>query len=296
MAYAGIPIRVERQQAVVIVGVMLYFVFVLAALALWLLPGTREFASTRLQWLWRAGQRVTRGTASATQRASGSTLMGVAQGARQGTSALREHARPLLAAVALLLLVPAVTLALRHWWALDTFDHTFSRNVNPQVAALLRGEQLVPPLALPPELFLTREVTQARPLAGTANRQWELLDAEFRQRLLGVFKLMREQHGLEMVLVEGFRSPERQAELAGLGPSVTLAGAGESWHQYGMAADSAFLMDGRIVISETDPRAARGYELYGAVAQSFGLTWGGSWRSIKDLGHVELRRTGVMVR
>ncbi|WP_369803336.1 M15 family metallopeptidase [Pseudorhodoferax sp. Leaf267] len=54
------------------------------------------------------------------------------------------------------------------------------------------------------------------------------------------------------------------------------------------------MIDGRIVISEKDPRAARGYDLYGAVAQSAGLVWGGSWRSLKDLGHVELRRSGVL--
>ena len=40
----------------------------------------------------------------------------------------------------------------------------------------------------------------------------------------------------------------------------------------------------------------RGYELYGELAASLGLTWGGGWKSIKDLGHVELRRPGVLRR
>ena len=74
---------------------------------------------------------------------------------------------------------------------------------------------------------------------------------------------------------------------------MTRAGAYESYHQYGLAADSAFRRDGRIVIAETDPWAMRGYELYGQVAHSVGLTWGGEW-TLKDFGHVELRRPGVL--
>lgn len=196
--------------------------------------------------------------------------------------------------LALLIAVPGLAWLGRQWHGYDGFDHTASRAVNTQVAALLDGEQLVPPAPLPPEFFLTREVQAARPMVATASRQWELLDAEFRQRLLAVFKLMREKHNYEMVLIEGFRSPERQAALAALGPGVTHAGAGRSYHQHGLAADCAFLIDGRIVISEQDARAARGYELYGELAQSLGLVWGGGWRSLKDLGHVELRRRGVM--
>ena len=225
---------------------------------------------------------------------SGGLWSALAQHAHEARAALRAHRMPALAALAALVLVPLLALVARQVWAPDTYDHTHSHSVNPQVVALLEGEQLVPPAPLPPELFLTREVIQARPLVGSANRQWELLDADFRQRLLGVFKLMREQHGLDMVLIEGYRSPQRQTELASLGPNVTHAAAGESWHQYGLAADSAFLVDGRIVISEKHPVAMRGYALYGAVAQSFGLTWGGSWRSIKDLGHVEWQRPGGM--
>lgn len=198
------------------------------------------------------------------------------------------------AALLVLLLVPAIA-----WWArqgqvYDDFDHTQSRTINPQIAALLQGEQLVPPAPLPPALFLTREVEQLRPQTASASRQWSLLDHEFRDRLLAVYRLMRERHGLEMVLLEGYRSPERQAALAALGPHVTQAGPGASYHQHGLAADSAFLIGGQLVISETDPRAANGYELFGALAQSAGLVWGGSWRSLKDLGHVELRRPGTL--
>ena len=107
--------------------------------------------------------------------------------------------------------------------------------------------------------------------------------------------IMKEKHGYEMVLLEGYRSPERQQKLAAMRPSVTNAAAFQSWHQYGLAADSAFLRNGRIVITEKDPWAMRGYQLYGEAAESVGLTWGGRWQMM-DLGHTELRRPGVMKR
>jgi peptidoglycan L-alanyl-D-glutamate endopeptidase CwlK len=49
------------------------------------------------------------------------------------------------------------------------------------------------------------------------------------------------------------------------------------------------------VISEKDPWAMRGYQLYGEVAEQLGLTWGGRWKMM-DLGHTELRLRGVMRR
>jgi peptidoglycan L-alanyl-D-glutamate endopeptidase CwlK len=55
------------------------------------------------------------------------------------------------------------------------------------------------------------------------------------------------------------------------------------------------LRDGKLVISEKDPWAMRGYQLYGEVAESLGLTWGGRW-TMMDLGHTELRLRGVMRR
>jgi len=164
-----------------------------------------------------------------------------------------------------------------------------------QIAVLLMGEQLVPPPSLPPEAFTTREVELVRPDAAYASRDWQLLDGEFMQRLLLVFKLMKERHGYEMVLIEGYRSPERQAQLFSEGSHVTQAAANMSYHQYGLAADSAFIREGRIVISERDPWAMKGYEHYGEIAEELGLVWGGRWR-MRDYGHVELQRKGVLQR
>ncbi|AMO92818.1 D-alanyl-D-alanine carboxypeptidase family protein [Collimonas fungivorans] len=167
--------------------------------------------------------------------------------------------------------------------------------VNQQIAALLEGEQLVPPPPLPPEVFTTQEVAQVRPMLDTASRNWQALDADFTQRLLMTFKIMKEKYGYDMVIIEGYRSPERQNALAQMGGSVTNAKAFQSYHQYGLAADSAFMRSGKLVITEKDPWAMRGYQLYGEVAESVGLTWGGRWKMM-DLGHVEFRKPGVMKR
>ncbi len=165
---------------------------------------------------------------------------------------------------------------------------------DPVLAALLDGEHLVPPPALPPEVFVTAELQAERPEIASASRDWTLMDGEFRQRILVLFQQMSER-GYELALLEGYRSPERQAQLAAMGPHVTRAGAFQSYHQFGLAADLAFLRGGKIVISERDPWAMEGYRLLGERAEALGLTWGGRWK-LMDFGHVELRRAGVLGR
>lgn len=161
------------------------------------------------------------------------------------------------------------------------------------MTALLKGEQLAPPAPLPPELFTTPEVEQYRPMLQTANRNWQMLDTEFAQRLLLVFKMMREQHGYEMTILEGYRSPGRQDVLSKLGPNVTNAKAWQSYHQYGLAADCGFVLNGKIAISKKDRWAIKGYALYGEVAESVGFHWGGRWKMM-DFGHIEWRKPGAM--
>lgn len=206
----------------------------------------------------------------------------------------RARVVPWLVLGSVLLVLPAAGV---WWWGgglqggrhLEAFDDAALDDGNRHVAHLLQGEQLVPPPALPPEAFTTAEVEVVRPMLSTANRRWERMDEAFVQRVLMVFKVMKERHGYDMALLEGYRSPERQNLLAAQGAHVTNAGAWQSYHQHGLAADCAFLREGKLVISEKDPWAMRGYQLYGEVAEELGLTWGGRWR-LMDFGHVEWRR------
>jgi len=192
--------------------------------------------------------------------------------------------------IVLFLAAPSVSLFILHPQpALHAFGQTADARAIERITALLQGPRLAAPQPLPPALFLTEALVEALPEVASADRDWSRLDADFRQRLLVVHRLMREQYGYDMVLLEGYRSPQRQERLAAQGPATTRARAGQSQHQFGLAADCAFLRDGAIVIAESDPWAMRGYALYGQLAEQAGLTWGGAWR-MRDFGHVELRR------
>ncbi len=208
-------------------------------------------------------------------------------------AAALQHKRTVFATIIILAMSVILTLALKPHYALEGYDD-LPQTTDPVIVALLRGEQLVPPPPLPPEVFVTKEVEAIRQALSGASREWMVLDADFRQRLLTVFQLMA-QRGYQMALIEGYRSPERQAFLATLGSHVTNAGAYQSYHQYGLAADSAFFRNGKIVISEKDPWAMEGYRLYGEYAESVGLVWGGRWKMM-DFGHVELRKAKVLAR
>jgi len=238
-------------------GVLLYFVLVTAVLAVLFLPPVRAWASARARQVLATGRGARERVAALGQSGARQVSANVAPRSAATLRWTRTNSRWIAGSAAVLAAGPLLALALRGMFQLDGFDHTAAHRVNEQIAALLHGEQLVPPPALPPELFTTRELEHARPMIRYASREWELLDEEFRQRLLLVFKLMREKHGYEMVLLEGYRSPERQSQLAALGSHVTQARAFESYHQYGLAADCAFLRNGKIVVSEQDAWAAR---------------------------------------
>ena len=272
------------------IAIVGYFVLACSLAALLLLPSFREQVTMRVM---RAGQRLA-GVRQSAQRMAGRNaqqgLMQASDAALGGKRWLQRHWLGVTIATLLLMMPPFVVFSLRGWHTLDAYDDTSIARPDGVVAALLQGEQLVPPPPLPPEVFTTAEVESVRPQLGSADRRWDLLDTDFRQRLLLAYRLMRDEHGYDMVLIEGYRSPERQTQLASLGAQVTNAAAWQSYHQHGLAADSAFMRAGKLVISERDAWAAKGYELYGEVAQRVGLTWGGHWQNA-DLGHVELRKT-----
>ena len=269
-----------------------YFVLACVIAAGVLLPDWRASIAQQLRGgVSRAAVWLRRASARQQSRGSGAARS-VLQLLQGGLWWLSRRGHLMLAALAVVALPVLIALALQRWNRIEGFDERASMAVaDSKVAQLLAGEQLVPPPPLPPEVFATIDVQRERPMIDTADRRWNLLEDDFRQRLLLAFKIMREQHGYDLALLEGYRSPERQAELQALGPNVTRAGAYQSFHQYGLAADVAFMRAGRLVISEKDPWAMRGYELYGEVAESLGLTWGGRWQ-LMDFGHAEYRRPG----
>lgn len=273
-------------------SVLMFFVFACVGAWLLLFPAGRDLMTHSASAIGRRlEQRLRRDYQQGTQQASA-----LGRGARGGLgSALRfvQRRYPLIIAASVLMTVPPLlALMLSGRDMLGGYDGG-GHVTNDQVADLLKGEQLVTPAPLPPMTFTTAEVTLVRPMLDSANRNWQLLDPDFSRRMLLVFRIMKERHGYDMAILEGYRSPERQNSLAAAGSNVTNAKAFQSYHQFGLAADCAFLRDGKLVISEKDPWAMRGYRLYGEVAESVGLTWGGRW-TMMDFGHTELRVPGTV--
>lgn len=197
--------------------------------------------------------------------------------------------------------------------SLAPLEENQNNPVDAQIYALLEGEMLVPPpeidaelivaaeaIAQQAELIVDRSAPTATPIPiihainlRSADRKWDKINPRYAQRLLLVFKIMKEKYGYDMVLLEGYRSPQRQNMLAGQGSHVTQATGYRSYHQFGLAADVAFLRNGKVVITEKDPWAMQGYRYYGEAAESVGLVWGGRWKMM-DLGHTEFRMKGIL--
>lgn len=152
---------------------------------------------------------------------------------------------------------------------------------NLVVTAVLAEPALLAPPVLPPSAF----AGEGGGDYGLADRDWSKLDPDFR---LVVFRLLKRlaARGIQMTLVEGYRTPARQELLAADARLVTRARGFESRHQYGLAVDLAPLVDGRALISERDGRAAAAYQALGEEAEAMGLVWGGRW-TFRDLMHVE---------
>ena len=136
---------------------------------------------------------------------------------------------------------------------------------------------------LPPQL--TELNFKALPKINGISRSFSHLDSDYANRLASMFIVMKQQHGYEMVMLEGHRSAERQDSLSS---GVTQAKGFQSFHQYGLAADCAFMKNGKLMTDPSNPWTMKGYKLMGEVAKSVGLVWGGNW-TFKDYGHTELR-------
>jgi peptidoglycan LD-endopeptidase CwlK len=98
-------------------------------------------------------------------------------------------------------------------------------------------------------------------------------------------------HGLRPVVVEGLRTPERQAALYAQGrtkPGKIVTDTLVSKHILGKAADIVWA-DKRGQPTWDAPAAH--WDLLGSAAEAHNLEWGGRWRR-RDFPHVQLRSKG----
>lgn len=113
-----------------------------------------------------------------------------------------------------------------------------------------------------------------------------------RVRML-IAKSYQEAH--EIQLTRGFATLQEQADLYAQGRTkpgkiVTNAKPGRSYHNYGLAVDFAILKDGVPVWDskvDVDEDQIPDYEEVGEFAEGVGLEWGGRFKSIVDLPHVQ---------
>jgi peptidoglycan L-alanyl-D-glutamate endopeptidase CwlK len=74
------------------------------------------------------------------------------------------------------------------------------------------------------------------------------------------------------------------------GDPVTNAPPGFSWHQWGEALDSFWVVGGKAEWSTVKKvNGLNGYHVYADEAEELGLTAGGHWTSFKDWPHVQMR-------
>ena len=99
-----------------------------------------------------------------------------------------------------------------------------------------------------------------------------------------VIELIRqcEIKGIELAIVETYRTPTKQNEYKSMGRKYTRTRGGLSNHQYGLAADVVPMLNG-----QAQWHNIALWRKVGQVGERLGLRWGGRWRYLFDPGHFE---------
>ena len=88
--------------------------------------------------------------------------------------------------------------------------------------------------------------------------------------------------GINLVVVETFRTRSKQNEYKSMGKKYTRSVGGSSKHQYGLAVDLVPIVDS---VAVWDNVAL--WRKIGIVGEKLGLRWGGRWKHPYDPGHFE---------
>lgn len=92
-------------------------------------------------------------------------------------------------------------------------------------------------------------------------------------------------------IAQGLRTFEEQDALYKKRPKVTNAKGGSSIHNYGLAVDIVLIIDGKVaswdVKKDFDKDAQSDWMEVVQVFKKAGYSWGGDWRTFKDMPHFE---------
>jgi hypothetical protein len=109
----------------------------------------------------------------------------------------------------------------------------------------------------------------------------EALHPFFRDKISQLIAICKTK-GIELALVETYRTHAKQNEYKSMGKKYTRSGGGHSKHQYGLAVDVVPIVDS---VAQWDDTKL--WKKVGAVGEQLGLRWGGRWRNPYDPGHFE---------
>jgi peptidoglycan L-alanyl-D-glutamate endopeptidase CwlK len=107
------------------------------------------------------------------------------------------------------------------------------------------------------------------------------------QDLCNQFIAKCKEAGISITITSTYRDNEKQTQLYNQGRTtpgkiVTNAKAGQSIHNYRLAFDFCPIVNGQAAWSDTLL-----FITCGRIGKSLGLTWGGDFKSIKDMPHFE---------
>lgn len=109
----------------------------------------------------------------------------------------------------------------------------------------------------------------------------DALHPYFRDKIIQLINNCKAQ-GIELAVVESYRTHAKQSEYKVMGRKYTSSGAGRSKHQYGLAVDVVPIVDS---VAVWDNVAL--WKKVGVAGEKLGLRWGGRWRKPYDPGHFE---------
>lgn len=103
----------------------------------------------------------------------------------------------------------------------------------------------------------------------------------FRDKVVELIRMCKSK-GIELAIVETFRTHAKQNEYKGMGRKYTNSGGGKSKHQYGLAVDVVPIVNGKAVWDNVVL-----WRKVGVIGERLGLRWGGRWKHPYDPGHFE---------
>ena len=99
-------------------------------------------------------------------------------------------------------------------------------------------------------------------------------------QLVSTLVLRLKAKGIDVMPFSFYRSPKEQARLFKEGKTKTL----HSKHQQWLAIDFVIVKDNKLIWER-----CKEYEILGEEAKSLGLIWGGDWKDLNDIYHVEFK-------